>query len=214
MRILALVIPLLIIPKSEAGERKVDPVRVDAVVDLKNKNCPIGGRKVDGETYVDWSGIRVHFCCPGCDKKFQKHPAKALKKLGLEVVKGKKGRKIVDLANAKCPGMGGTAKAKAFGDHGGVRIRYCCPMCDKGVRKNPGAAFRRLGYAYIPAVVDLRNRNCPTSGKPVDGETFVDHDGIRVHFCCPGCEKGFLKNPSAAYARMGVDPDKVKSKTK
>ncbi|MHC4339903.1 MAG: hypothetical protein ACYSX0_06790 [Planctomycetota bacterium] len=214
MRIVAFLIPLLVGLTVEAGDKEVDPVRMAAVVDLKNKTCPIGGEKVDGETFLDWNGVRVHLCCPGCDKKFRKNPAKALKKLDLEVVKGKKGNQIVDLANAKCPGMGGNAKEKVFGDHDGLRVHYCCPMCDKGVRNDPAKAFRKLGYEYIPSVVDLRNKTCPSTGKAVDGEAYVDHDGIRVHFCCPGCEKMFLKDPAGGFAKLGVDPAKIKSKAK
>jgi YHS domain-containing protein len=214
VRMSIILIPLLVALTARAGEKKVDPVRLPTVVDLKNKTCPIGGEAVDGETFIEWNGVRVHFCCPGCDKKFRKNPAKALAKLGFKVVKGKKGKKVVDLGNAKCPGMGGNTKDKVFGDFEGVRIHYCCPMCDRGVRSNLGAALRKLGYGYTPSIVDLRNKTCPSTGKPVDGESHIDHEGIRVHFCCPGCDKMFLKDPAAGFAKLGVDPEKVKAKTK
>ncbi len=42
--------------------------------------CPIMGGKADleGESIVH-KGYKVYFCCPGCDKKFQKDPDKYIK---------------------------------------------------------------------------------------------------------------------------------------
>jgi len=47
-----------------------------------NKYCPVRGEEVDPETpTVDYKGKKVGFCCPGCDKKFNKDPEKYLKNL-------------------------------------------------------------------------------------------------------------------------------------
>jgi YHS domain-containing protein len=198
----------------QAEEKKVDPVRRPAVVDLQNAKCPIGGKKIDGKTFTDFQGVRVHFCCPGCDKKFQKDPASGLAKLGLKVTKGAKGKPVVDLANAKCPIMGGTAKDNVVKEIAGVHVHYCCPGCDRKLQQAPAKGLAKLGYRYIPAIVDLQNKSCPISGEPVDGKTFVDHDGIRVQVCCPGCDKKFKRDPAQGYAKLGVDPDRVKATTR
>ena len=34
--------------------------------------------------------------------------------------------------------------------------------------------------------------NCPVQGGEIDKEVFVDVDGKRVYFCCPGCDTKFL----------------------
>jgi len=197
-----------------ADGKKVRPIRVPAVVDLLNLTCPIGGEEVDDETTLDWGGVRVNLCCPGCEKKFKKNPAKALAKLGLTVRKGKKGKPEVDLANAKCPIMGGKTKESVFSVHGSVRVRHCCPGCGPKTAKDPEKAFAKIGFEYIPAFVDLRNGACPISGKPVDAEVQAAHDGIRVHLCCARCVETFEKDPAAALKKLGVDPAKLKSKTK
>jgi Cu(I)/Ag(I) efflux system membrane fusion protein len=38
--------------------------------------CPVMGNPIDKEIYVDYRGVRVYFCCRGCDKKFLADPAK------------------------------------------------------------------------------------------------------------------------------------------
>jgi len=209
-------IPFVLIAAAAAtaDEKAVDPVRTPALVDLHNSKCPMSGEEVDGETHVDWNGVRVQLCCSDCVAGFRKDPAKALGKLGVKLAKNEKDKTVVDLANAKCPIMGKAAKPDVHGDVDGVRVHYCCPNCDKKAHKDPAKAFAALGFVYIPSVVDLRNTKCPISGDPADAETFVDHEGIRVHFCCPDCVAAFKKDPAAAYAKLKVDPAKVKEATK
>ncbi|MHC4941225.1 MAG: hypothetical protein ACYTHK_20005 [Planctomycetota bacterium] len=60
------------------------PEPAGLLVDLGNAECPIGGDKVDGETYVEWNNLRVGFCCPGCDTRFLEDPESALEKAGIE----------------------------------------------------------------------------------------------------------------------------------
>jgi YHS domain-containing protein len=44
--------------------------------------CPVGGEKLESkDTFVDYKGRRVYFCCPKCIKPFEKEPAKYLSKL-------------------------------------------------------------------------------------------------------------------------------------
>jgi hypothetical protein len=62
-------------PKSESG---------DLLIDLGNDACPVMGGEVDGKTYGEWNHIRVGYCCPGCDRKFQKDPEGALDKFDIE----------------------------------------------------------------------------------------------------------------------------------
>ena len=55
--------------KDEGAEKKL-PAKTEVLVDLGNENCPVMGGEVDGETYREWRGLRVGFCCPGCDESF------------------------------------------------------------------------------------------------------------------------------------------------
>jgi hypothetical protein len=193
--------------------KTVEPVRLPAIVDLNNKTCPVGGDEITSDDHIDWNGVRVRLCCPDCKPMFEKEPAVAIEKLGLKVAKDADGKTVIDLGNANCPVMGKAAKADVTGDQWGVRTHFCCAGCDKKAKKDPAKAYEALGYGYIPSVVDLRNKNCPVSGKPV-GETFADSDGIRVHLCCGDCVEGFKKDPAAMFAKLGVDPAKLRETVK
>ena len=37
------------------------------------------------------------------------------------------------------------------------------------------------------------NKMCPIAKEPIDGTTFATHNGKTVGFCCPGCDKAFMK---------------------
>lgn len=214
MRTTALLLVLGVALVALADDTKtVDPVRLPAIVDLNNKTCPVGGDEITGDDHIDWNGVRVRLCCPDCKPMFEKEPAVAIEKLGLKVAKDADGKTVIDLGNANCPVMGKAAKADVTGDQWGVRMHFCCAGCDKKAKKDPAKAYEALGYGFIPSVVDLRNKNCPVSGKPV-GETFADSDGIRVHLCCGDCVEGFKKDPAAMFAKLGVDPSKLKESVK
>jgi len=214
MRFMTLLLVLGVALVALADGAKVDPVRIPAIVDLNNTKCPVGGEDVDKESHFDWNGVRIHLCCPDCKPLLEKEPEVALEKLGLKAAKDAEGKTVVDLANANCPIMGKPVKPDVACDLDGVRTRFCCPNCVKKARKDPAPMYKALGYGYIPAVIDLRNTTCPMSGNPVDKAVFADADGIRVRFCCAECVDGFKKDPAAAFAKMAVDPPKLKELVK
>ena len=39
------------------------------------------------------------------------------------------------------------------------------------------------------------NDTCPVSGKPVDAATAIEHEGLRIAFCCTDCRATFTKEP-------------------
>lgn len=51
----------------KTGEEK-DPV------DLKNEKCPMSGEPVIEEATLEYNGMIVHFCCPGCGQDFLENP--------------------------------------------------------------------------------------------------------------------------------------------
>lgn len=59
--------------------------------------------------------------------------------------------------------------------------------------------FSGLSLAASPQSLSMRvetpspvNDMCPIGKEPIDGKTFVVHDGRTVGFCCPGCDDAFL----------------------
>ena len=53
--------------------------------------------------------------------------------------------------------------------------------------------------------------HCPIGGGEVDHDVFIDHQGQRVYFCCPGCEKSYVKDPEASLAKIAAKGQTVAS---
>ena len=43
---------------------------------------------------------------------------------------------------------------------------------------------------------------CPIMGAPIDLERYADHDGKRIHVCCPPCLDAVKADPAAAVATL------------
>jgi YHS domain-containing protein len=43
---------------------------------------------------------------------------------------------------------------------------------------------------------------CPIMGGPIDKTAYVDYEGKRVYFCCPGCKSTFEKDPDKYIQQM------------
>jgi YHS domain-containing protein len=67
-------------PKDSAAEKKAPEAKVPAELKLQT-TCPVMGRPIQKDVFVDHEGKRIYFCCPPCKDDFLKDPAKYLKKL-------------------------------------------------------------------------------------------------------------------------------------
>jgi len=102
------------------------------------ETCPVSGQalsKMAHPVNYVYGDRLVRFCCPGCEKKFEKDQATYLKKLDDAIVAAQK----VTYASDQCPVSG-----ERLGDHGPAvnyvvgnkLIKLCCKSCEKTVRKN------------------------------------------------------------------------------
>ena len=48
--------------------------------------CPISGKAINKEHYVDQDGKRVYFCCPACPPEFKKDPGKYMREMEMKGV--------------------------------------------------------------------------------------------------------------------------------
>ncbi len=56
--------------------------------------------------------------------------------------------------------------------------------------------------------------HCPVMGGEINKEVFTDYNGMRIYFCCAGCDRQFKADPEKYIQQMrakGVEPEKVKS---
>lgn len=83
-------------------------------------------------------------------------------------------------ANASCPVMGKPISSRLWTDTDFGRIWICCKGCNKKIAADVAAAYKT---AY-PRSRKLENKNCPVSGKPIEGEaTVISLQGneVRLH---------------------------------
>jgi hypothetical protein len=85
--------------------------------------CPLSGKPVNMEKFVDFEGGKVFFCCGGCPGAFEKDSAKfAGKARHQQVVTGQK-------VQACCPLSKRPTKADQSVDVAGVTVTFCCGNC-------------------------------------------------------------------------------------
>lgn len=49
------------------------------------------------------------------------------------------------------------------------------------------------------------NAICPVMGNPVDPEVYVDYEGRRIGFCCPGCDAEFMADPEKYLKKVDAE---------
>lgn len=59
--------------------------------------------------------------------------------------------------------------------------------------------------AVTPSALAKPQATCPVMGGDIDKNVFVDHEGQRVYFCCPGCIGKFEAEPGKYLAKLKAD---------
>ena len=62
----------------------------------------------------------------------------------------------IDLENPECPIMGGDTEAAVHTHWKGLRVRFCCAMCEEDFLKDPEAKLDELGIQYRDALEAMR----------------------------------------------------------
>jgi YHS domain-containing protein len=155
--------------------------------------CPITNEPVaPGSKVTEYNGIRFTYCCPGCDKTFEKDPQGTLDRA---VKAGKTiGVFLFDPVSAKRidsdKASGGTE------DYKSIRYYFASPEDKAAFDKQPAK------FAAIPKEEAL---HCPVTKTAVEtysqAEGYGDYNGVRYYFCCPGCDKPFTSDP-VKYAQL------------
>jgi hypothetical protein len=122
-------------PAKALATLKAKGEKPEALPKLKAQTtCPVMGGKIDKKQFVDAGAYRIYLCCPACESKVKKDPAKAIATLA---AKGE--RPEVRLAVcSKCGELKGTTKCCA---EDAKKCEKCglnkgAPgCCNKGVKK-------------------------------------------------------------------------------
>jgi len=198
-----------------------------------NKECPIGEEAIDGESFAEYDGHTIGFCCPGCDKKFlawtkDKKDAFVKASLAGQEAGTKKAadKKVVATPSepytlATCPVSG--KKLGSMGDPivltaDGSEVKLCCKGCIKKFKAdtdkymkvvNKGIAAQQLPYYPMDTCL-VSGESLTEDGKDVSVDVVIGNRLFRV--CCKSCIKKLKKDPSKYLVKL--DAAVIKSQAK
>jgi YHS domain-containing protein/uncharacterized membrane protein/mono/diheme cytochrome c family protein len=83
-------------------------------------------------------------------------------------------------------------------------IAFCCDDCKGKFEKDPKAFLSKLSLSAAAGKREPINTVCPISGKPVNPEKTVEHEGKLIAFCCDDCKAKFQSDPKPSLAKLGL----------
>lgn len=175
---------------------------VDASVhqDLPPRVCPVMGSALSPSIpEMDYLGLRVGFCCPGCDDKFEADPKGVL---------------------AEAAERGWIVAISRFDPVSGLRasVESGVPVVDyEGVRYPFQTDENREAFLANPdrftALPEMASLTCPVMGVEMvnfqQAAGYVDWNNTRFAICCEGCDTAFLENPERFAASVTLEPATV-----
>lgn len=156
-----------------------------------NALCPVSGRAIDADVFVEFEGQRAYYCCTDCQGKAATDPKAAIAAAYTKVVRH---------ANKVCPVSGEdidpeSATAVAFQGH---EFQLCCEKCEAGAMKNPALYVSMVLHpeaAYAGAM-------CPLTGRDAAKGPHVLYKNHLVSLCCKKCLAKVKEAPEESLAKI------------
>lgn len=124
------------------------------------KICPIGKKEIDPDSFIEFQGQKVYFCCPGCDKKFLKDP-------DLYFGQMKERGEVTENIQTLCPVSGDKLdEDKVSLTLPGRKIFFCCKKCVRQFKKDKAKYIKNL---------DKKAESEKEEGHKGDGHKGHDH---------------------------------------
>jgi YHS domain-containing protein len=152
---------------------------------LVQKTCPVTGKPVREDLFVEQDGLKVYFCCPNCPSRFKAAPTKYLPAVYKQI--------YAQSVQLKCPVMGGPIDGQTFIEYQGRRIDFCCDACPKDFKADPAKFLAKLEQ------VSTRQVHCPVTGKAIDPKLSSEYEGKVAYFSSADALARFKAGP-AKYA--------------
>jgi len=120
--------------------------------------CPVMGGKIDPEVFIEFKGVKVYFCCWGCDDKFLAEPEKYIPKLPASLQQRireadtEPSNGTAKIEQTICPVMGREVDSEVFTDYRGVRVYFCCPPCIEKFNAEPAKYIEKLPAAVVTRI--------------------------------------------------------------
>jgi YHS domain-containing protein len=115
--------------------------------------CPVMGGELDGKSYVDYQGQRIHFCCAGCEDSFIESPDKYFEKAAEDSV-------MFENVQTTCPVMGNPIDKKHFTYYKGRGIYFCCASCVEKFKADPEKYLGKMGEAGMKKGRMEKDKGC------------------------------------------------------
>lgn len=157
--------------------------------------CPVSGAPAKETSSVDVHGKKVYFCCDNCPKAFAKDVEKFMPKVYVQWLATKQ------VVQVGCPISGGKLNPETAVDFAGTKIAFCCEKCQGKFAAASEDEKLALATGKADKAFTLQTA-CPVSGKPINAEVSVTHEGKKVYFCCPGCPGAFEKEPAKFLEKL------------
>lgn len=161
--------------------------------------CPVMGEPINLAVSTPTKDGPVYFCCKNCIKRFARNPEKYADQVAAQ-------RHLLakrDKVQVLCPVSGKGVDDKAFIENNGKKILFCCTGCIEKYKADPAKYKSGLANAYT------YQTKCPVMGGHIDPTAFTTlASGLKVYYCCPGCDKKFKGNPAKylpKLAAQGID---------
>ncbi len=173
---------------------------------MTQKTCPIMKDKVDPSIYVDFHGYRLYTCCKKCQAKATVDQARYMRVL---VGMGEKPQ-LLGAAQTTCPMSGEKVSGKNFSVVDGLRVDFCCGDCEKKFdamsRTEKLAVVDKLvAGGQAPTFLAKSQTTCPVMGGAINKAAYVDVDGERTYFCCPGCKAKYTADKATYDKKMAAE---------
>lgn len=100
------------------------------------------------------------------------------------------------IAQKKCPVLGGVINPKLYYQYKGQKIYVCCPGCIGTVKKNPEIYLKKIQKEQkeIVEAKKIVQKNCPVMGGVIIPKYYYKYNK-KIYVCCPGCIATIKKNP-------------------
>ena len=121
----------------------------------KDVKCPVSGKDINPEAFVEFGGGKVYLCCMGCPAAFKKDTAKFAAKANHQLAQT---GQIVEKA---CPLSGKPLNPETGLDVAGVKVTFCCNNCKGAVAKMTpdeqiAKVFTDVSKSYEPAKAESK----------------------------------------------------------
>jgi YHS domain-containing protein len=155
--------------------------------------CPVMGEPINFAVSVETDEGPVFFCCNDCIPKYEANPDKYAAKVEAQ----RKALADRPKIQVVCPVSGQPVDRSVSVEHSGQKVYFCCRGCVGKFTAAPEKYATALANSYT------YQTKCPVMGGEIDPQAFITGAGGRkIYFCCKGCEKKLLAEPSKYLPRL------------